>query len=57
MGIPARVAGAIANVLDGTGTCDIVLTNRCGGSIAKIWLMCSGKDVGSDTMMDLGPLV
>ena len=55
LGVPVRVAGTIANVLDGTVTCDIVLTNRCGGGSVEIWLMCSGKGVRSDTMMDLGP--
>ena len=40
---------------DVTVTCDIVLTNMCGGGSAKVWLMHSGKGVGSYTMMDQGP--
>ena len=51
-GVPVRVAGTIAIVLDGPVPCVIVLTNRCGGSSIEIGLMCSGKGVGSDTMMD-----
>ena len=35
--MPVRVAGTIANVLDGTVTCDIVLTNRCGDGSMEIW--------------------
>ena len=52
LGLPVRVAGTIANVLEGTVTSDIVLTNRFGGGSVEIWLMCNGKGVGSDTMMD-----
>ena len=47
--------GTIANVLEGTVTGNIVLTNRCGGGSVDIWLMCNGKGVGSDTAMDQGP--
>ena len=46
------VTGIITNVLEGTVICDIVLTNRCGGGSVEIWLMCIGKCVGSDTMID-----
>ena len=40
------VAVIIANVLEGTVICDIVLTNRCGGDSVEIWLMCNGKGEG-----------
>ena len=46
--------GTIANVLGGTVTCDIVLTNWFGGGNVDIWLVCNGKGVGSDTTMDQG---
>ena len=36
----------------GTVTCVIALTNSCGGGSVEIWLMHSGKGVGSNTMMD-----
>ena len=55
MGVPVRVAGTIDNVLDSTVTCVIGLTNRFGGGSKEISLMCNGKGVGSDTMMDWGP--
>ena len=42
----------IANDLEATVTCDVVLTNRCGSGSVDIWLMCNGKGVGSDTTMD-----
>ena len=45
----------ITNVLEGTATCEMVLTSRCGGGNVDIWLMCSGKGVGSDTTMDWDP--
>ena len=45
----------IANVLEGTVICDLVLTNRCdGGGSVEIWLMCNGNGVGSDSTMDQG---
>ena len=45
----------IANVLEGTVTCEIVLTNRCGGGSVNICLLCNGKGVGSHTTIDWGP--
>ena len=47
--------GTITNILEGTVTCKIVLTNNCGGGNVDIWLMCNGKGVGLDTTMDQGP--
>ena len=49
------MAGTIANVLDGTVACVIVLPNRCDGGSVEIWLMYIWKGVGSNTMMDQGP--
>ena len=43
--------GTMANILAGMVTCEIVLTNVCGGSSVDIWLMCNGKGVGSDIMI------
>ena len=45
----------MANVLEGTVICDIVLANRCGGGSVDIWLMCNGKGVVSDTILVQGP--
>ena len=45
----------MANVLEGIVTFESVLTNRCSGGNVDIWLMCSGKGVGSDTTVDHGP--
>ena len=36
-------------------TCEIVLTNMCGGGNVDICLTCRGNDAASDTMMDWGP--
>ena len=33
-------------------TCEIVLTNMCGGGNVDIWLTCKGNGVGSNSMMD-----
>ena len=52
MGVHVKVVGTITSIQEGTVTCEIVLTNRCGGDNVDIWLMCSGKVVGSDTTMD-----
>ena len=46
------VAETVANVPEGTVTCDLVLTNRCGGGSVEIWLMCNGEGVESNTTMD-----
>ena len=35
-------------------TCEIVLTNICGGVSVDIWLMCKGNGMGSDTTIDGG---
>ena len=53
--LPARAAGAIANILQCTVTCDIALTNTFGGGSVEISLMCNGKGVGSVTVIDQGP--
>ena len=45
----------MANVLESTVTCDIALTNRFDCGSVDIWLMCSGKRLGSDTAMVWGP--
>ena len=49
-----KVVGTIVNVLAGMVTCEIVLINMCGRGSVDIWLMCNGKDVGSDTTIDQG---
>ena len=36
MGLHVRIAGTIANVLEGTVTCDIVLTNKFGDGSVEI---------------------
>ena len=36
-------------------TCEIVMTNMCGGGNVDIWLTCKGNGAGSNTMMDWGP--
>ena len=46
------VMGNMINILLGMVTCEIVLTNICGGGRVDIWLMCNGNDVGSDTTID-----
>ena len=49
------MVGTITNILEGIVTCEILLTNWCGNSNVDISSMCSGKGVGSDTTVNLGP--
>ena len=36
-------------------TCEIILTNMCGGGNVDIWLTCRRNGAGSNTTMDWGP--
>ena len=49
------MVGTIAKGLAGFVTCEIVLTNMCGGGSVDICLMCNGNGVGSDTTIDCRP--
>ena len=55
LGVLLKIVGTFANVLECIVTCEIVLTNICGGGNVDIWLTCRGHDAESNTMMDLGP--
>ena len=50
-----KMVWTMPNVLVGMATCEIVLTNICGGASVDILLMCNGNSVESDTIIDWGP--
>ena len=50
LGVLLNIAGAIVNLLEGIVTCEIVLTDMCGGGNVDIWLTCKGNGAGSNNM-------
>ena len=47
-----KVVQTMANVLVGMVTCEIDLTNICGGGSVDIWLMCNRNGVVTNTTID-----